>query len=202
MKTNSLLPLKKSCFLFVLIVSFSTYIDAQQKIPKNYIGVSGIGELNRLALGIGLEYERWLFIKNQFAVGAKAHYIFPSKTINYLFSSNESLQRNSQTHIMGTSYFFTSQEGETRGFFLSFGAGINIARWEQEASDASGNYYIATNTEVMPGFDFSIGGQLAMSDRNAIRITGGYETFLAHKYKEFVNGNGIALLYTKVSIGF
>lgn len=186
----------------MFILCFSITANAQQRIPKNYVGVSGIGELNRLALGIGLEYERWLFIKNQFAVGAKAHYIFPSKTINYLFSSNESLQRNSQTHIMATSYFFTSQARETKGFFLSFGAGINIARWEQEASDASGNYYIATNTEVLPGFDFSIGGQLVISDRNTIRITGGYETFLAHKYREFVNGNGIAFLYTKVSIGF
>ena len=198
MKTISL----KKSYLLLLITFFFTYANAQQKMPKNYAGVSGIGELNRLALGIGLEYERWLFTKNQFAVGAKAHHIFPSKTINYLFSSNESLQRNSQTHIMATSYFFTGNEKNTKGFFLSFGAGINFVRWEIETSNASGDHYIATNSEVLPGFDFSVGGQLEISSRNAIRITGGYETFLAHKYKEFVNGNGIAFLYTKVSIGF
>jgi hypothetical protein len=198
MKTISL---KRPCILAFIICS-TICTNAQQKIPKNYVGLSGIGELNRLAIGCGLEYERWVFIKNKFAIGAKAHYIFPSKTINKIFSSNESLQRNSQTHIMATSYFFTGDEKEAKGFFLSFGAGINFIRWQQEASEASGNHYVATNSEVLPGFDFSVGGQLEIANRNAIRIMGGYETFLAHKYKEFVNGNGTALLYIKVSIGF
>ena len=193
--------LKTSC-LFLVTICFSVVVNAQQTIPKNYIGVSGSAEFNRFALGVGLEYERWLFIKNQFAIGAKANHIFPSRTVNYLFSSNESLQRNSQTHIMATSYFFTGQETEAKGFFLSFGAGINIARWEQEASDAAGNYYIAKHTDVLPGFDFSFGGQLDTGGGSAIRITGGYERFLARKYKEFVNGNGISLLYLKISVGF
>jgi len=198
MKTTSL----KRPYILAFIICSAIYANAQQKIPRNYAGLSGIGELNRLAISCGLEYERWLFIKNQFAIGAKAHYIFPSKTIDYIFSSNESLQRNSQTHIMATSYFFTNQEKETKGFFLSFGAGVNFIRWQQEASDASGDHYIATNSEVLPGFDFSVGGQLAIGNRNAIRIMGGYETFLAHKYKELINGKGTALLYIKVSVGF
>ena len=192
----------RCAYLFLTSICFSACANAQQKISKNYIGVSGTAEFNRFSLGVGLEYERWLFVKNQFAIGAKANHIFPSKTINYLFSSNESLQRNSQTHIMATSYFFTGQEQEAKGFFLSFGAGINFARWEQEASDASGNYYIAKHTEVLPGFDFSFGGQLESGNRSAIRITGGYGRFPAHRYKEFVNGNGIALLYIKLSVGF
>jgi len=191
----------RSC-LVLLIICFSVCVNAQQKIPGNYVGVSGIGELNRLAVGCGIEYERWLYTKNQFALGAKVHYIFPSKTINYLFSSNEPLQKNSQTHIMATSYFFTSGEKETRGFFLSFGFGANFIKWWQESLDPSGNYYISTYSEVSPGFDISIGTQLKISDRNAFRITGGYESFLADKYKELVNGNGVALLYIKISIGF
>jgi hypothetical protein len=192
----------KTSYILLFIICLSICANAQQKIPKNYVGVSGIGELNRLAIGIGLEYERWLFIKNQFAVGAKGHHIFPSKTINYLFSTNEPLQKNSQTHIMATSYFFTGREKENQGFFLSFGFGANFIKWWQESSDQSGNHYISTYSEVSPGFDISIGTQLKISERNAFRITGGYESFLADKYKELVNGNGIAVLYTKVSLGF
>jgi len=191
----------KRTYLFLVTICFSVYVNAQQRIPKNYIGVSAIGELNRLALGCGLEYERWLFIKNQFALGAKAHHIFPSRTINYIFSSNESLQRNRQTQIMATSYFFTGQQNETRGFFLSLAAGVNFIKWEHEAYDASGNYYIASNSEVAPGFDISIGGQLK-SNRMAVRITGGLGSFPARKYKDYVNGMGVLYLYSKVSIGF
>ena len=191
----------KTKFIFFLIIFFSIYADAQQKIPKNYVSISGIGELSRVALGCGVEYERWLFTKNQFAAGAKAHHIFPSRTINPIFSSNESLQRNRQTQIMATSYFFTGQEKETSGFFLSLAAGVNLIKWEHEASDASGNYYIASNSEVAPGFDISFGGQFK-SNRMAVRVTGGLGSFPAHKYKDYVNGTGILFLYSKVSIGF
>ncbi len=202
MKTRSFFFLKKiSCLLLLFIICFSAYLNAQEKIPKNYFGVSGIGELNRLALGCGLEYERWLYIKNQFAIGAKAHHIFPSKTINYIFSSNESLQRNRQTQIMATSYFFTGQQNEASGFFLSLAAGVNFIKWEHEASDASGNYYIASSSEVSPGFDISIGGQFK-SNRMAARISGGLGSFPARKYKDYVNGTGVLFLYSKVSIGF
>ena len=159
MRTNKFLLLRKSHLLLFLFICHSACINAQQKIPKNYFGISGIGELNRTAIGCGLEYERWFYTKNQFAIGVKAHYIFPSKTINPIFSTNETLQRNSQTQIMATSYFFTNSEKEAKGFFLSFGAGINFIKWESEASDASGNNYIASNTEVLPGFDISAGGQ-------------------------------------------
>ena len=93
----------KTTSIFFLLIFFCSYADAQEKIPKNYVGVSGIGELNRLAIGCGLEYERWLYVKYQFAIGAKAHHVFPSKTINYIFSTNESLQRNRQTQLMATS---------------------------------------------------------------------------------------------------
>ena len=201
MKTRVLYFFKRFNCLLLFIICFSTYINAQKKIPRNYAGISGIGELNRLAIGIGLEYERWLYIKNQFAVGAKAHHIFPSKTINYIFSSNESLQRNSQTQIMATSYFFTGQQKETSGFFLSLAAGVNFIKWESEASDASGNYYMASYSEVSPGFDISVGGQFR-SDRMAVRISGGLGSFPARKYKDFVQGNGVLFLYSKVSIGF
>ena len=202
MKTRSISIIKKICLLIFFIVCMSSYVNAQQRTPKNYVGASGIGELNRLAVSCGLEYERWLFTKGPFALGAKAHYIFPSKTINYLFSSNEPLQKNSQTHLMATSYFFTNDEKETKGFFLSLGIGVNFIKWWQESFDQSGNPYIMTYSEVSPGFDISVGTQLKLSDRSAIRITGGYESFLADKYKELVNGNGIALLFVKVSVGF
>jgi hypothetical protein len=192
----------KRIFLSLIIICFSVFVNAQKKTPANYVGVSGIGELNRLAVSAGVEYERWLYTKNQFALGAKVHYIFPSKTINYLFSSNEPLQKNSQTHIMATTYFFTGSEKETKGFFLSFGIGANFIKWWQESSDQSGNHYISTYSEVSPGFDISIGTQLKISDQKAFRITGGYESFLADKYKELVNGNNVALLYTKISLGF
>ena len=190
----------KRIYLSLIIICFSVCVNAQKKIPRNYVGVSGIGELNRLAISTGVEYERWLYTKNQFALGAKAHYIFPSKTINYLFSSNEPLQKNSQTHIMATTYFFTNSEKETKGFFLSFGIGANFIKWWQESTDQSGNRFISTYSEVSPGFDVSFGTQLKISDRNAFRITGGYESFLADKYKELVNGNGVALLYIKISL--
>lgn len=187
-------------FSFLLIaISYST--NAQNKTPKNYVGVSGIIELNRLAVGTGVEYERWFFAKNQFAIGAKAHYIFPSKTINYLFSSNEGIQRSRQFQIMATSYFFTNPEKEPEGFFFSIGGGINFIKWEGETYDGSGNIYMSSINEVSPGFDLSFGGQF-QTNRTAVRVTGGYQAFPADKYNDFVSGNGISQFYVKVSIGF
>lgn len=189
----------KTTFIFFLIIFFSIDANAQHKTPKNYAGISAIGELNRLAVGIGVDYERWLFTKNQFALGAKAHYIFPSKTIDPIFSTNDALQRNSQLQFMATSYFFTNREEQIRGFFFSFGAGINFINWEIEAYDASGNSYIRSVWERAPGYDISIGGYFPP---NRMAVRGGYQTFPADKYNEFVNGNGISLLYIKLSIGF
>jgi hypothetical protein len=117
MKTNS--NFKKLYFLFFLTCYFSIYAGAQQRIAKNYVGVAGIAGLNRLSVGTGVEYERWYFTKDQFGLGAKAHYVFPSKTINYIFSSNDDIERSSQFQILATSYFFTNPENEIRGFFLS-----------------------------------------------------------------------------------
>jgi hypothetical protein len=199
MKTNSFIHLKKLCF--ILIICFSTCDNAQQKIPKNYVGLSGVAELNRLALGAGIEYERWFYAKNQFAIGAKGHYIFPSKTINGIFSTGDQFQRNSQLHVMATSYFFTNQDKEAKGFFLSFGAGVNFIKWEAEAYDASGNSYIRSVSEVSPGFDFSVGGQYS-ARRTAARVTAGYQTFSGDKYDQLISGHGVSLLYLKLSLGF
>lgn len=199
MKTNSILI--KFCLHVFFVMCISIYVNAQQTIPKNYAGLSGIAELNRLAVGTGVEYERWLFTKNQFAIGAKAHYIFPSKTINYIFSSNDALQRASQFQLMATSYFFTNSEKVAEGFFFGLSAGINFIKWEGEAYDGSGNRYTNSINEVSPGFDLSIGGQFK-TGRNAIRVTGGYQAFPADKYSDFVSGNGISLVYFKVSLGF
>ena len=114
---------------FFLFIAFSSFSNAQSKIPKNYVGISGIAELNRLSVGAGIEYERWLFTKDQFAIGGKAHYIFPSKTINYLFSSNDGIQRSRQFQIMAMSYLFTDPDKEAKGFFFSLGGGINFIKW-------------------------------------------------------------------------
>jgi hypothetical protein len=190
-----------SATIFLLFIVISGATSAQNKIPKNYIGVSGIIELNRLAVGTGVEYERWFFTKNQFAIGAKAHYIFPSKTINYFFSSNDGIQRSRQFQIMATSYFFTNPEKKPEGLFFSLGAGIDFIKWEGETYDASGNTYMRSINEVSPGFDISLGGQF-QGNRTAVRVTGGYQAFPAEKYNDFVSGNGISQLYVKVSLGF
>jgi len=199
MKANPIF--KKLYFLFFLPTCFSVYADGQQRIPKNYFGASGIAELNRLALGTGVEYERWLFTKDQFAIGAKAHYIFPSKTINYIFSSNDGVQESRQVQLMGTSYFFTNPDKEIKGFFLSLAGGINFIRWEAIAYDGSGNRYNRSINEVSPGFEVAAGGQI-VANRNAFRFTGGYQAFPADKYSDFQSGNGISLFYTKISFGF
>lgn len=199
MKTIIFLLKRSRFLLFIIFISY--HANAQQKIPKNYVGLSGIGELNRLAIGIGLEYERWLFSKNQFAIGAKGHYIFPSKTINGIFSTGDAFQRNRQLHVMATSYFFTNKDKEAKGFFLSFGAGVNFTKWEAEAYDASGNSYIKSVSEVSPGFDFSIGGQFK-ARRGAVRVTAGYQTFSGDKYDQLISGHGVSLLYLKLSLGF
>lgn len=202
MKTNPHL-ISKALFLLLLTICFCSRSAAQEKIPKNYFGIAGIAELNRLAFGCGLEYERWFYTKNQFAIGAKAQYIFPSKTIDYLFSSNELLQRNTQTELMATSYLFTAKEKGPRGFFISAGVGVNFIKWEQEVPDQAtpGNYSIISKNEVAPGFDISIGSQFRLSAHNAMRLTGGYQAFSADKENQFVSGNGISLLYAKISIG-
>ena len=185
-----------SCLFFVAISS-----TAQNKIPKNYVGFSGLAGLNRLTVATGVEYERWYFAKDQFGLGSKAHYVFPSKTINYLFSSNDGIQRGSQFQLMATSYFFTNAENEIKGFFLSFGAGVNFIKWEAEAYDGSGNTYIRSINETSPGFDLSIGAQTPLN-KMALRFTSGYQGFPARKYKEFVSGTGISQIYLKASLGF
>ncbi|HET9744856.1 MAG TPA: hypothetical protein VFP97_04025 [Chitinophagaceae bacterium] len=201
MNTIPVSLLRNFCIIFLLSAIISIPSNAQNKIPKNYIGVSGIVELNRLAVGTGVEYERWFFAKDQFAIGAKAHYIFPSKTINYLFSSNEGIQRSRQFQLMATSYFFTNPEKEPEGFFFSVGGGINFIKWEGETYDGSGNRYMSSIKEVSPGFDLSFGGQF-QTNRTAVRVTGGYQAFPADKYNDFVSGNGISQFYIKVSLGF
>lgn len=201
MKTDTVSLLKTICVVTFLSTAVSFSSNAQNKIPKNYIAVSGIIELNRLAVGTGFEYERWFFAKNQFAVGAKAHYVLPSRTINYIFSSNEGIQRARQFQLMATSYFFTNPEKEPEGFFFSFGAGINFIKWEGETYDGSGNRYMSSINEVSPGFDLSFGGQF-QTNRTAVRVTGGYQAFPADKYSDFVSGNGISQFYVKVSLGF
>ena len=194
MKTITLLPV-----LMCIGISFS--VNAQSNTPKNYIAATGIAELNRLSISAGAEYERWFFVRAPFAIGAKAHYIFPSKTINYVFSSNDEIQRGRQFQVMATSYFFTNPDEQIQGFFISLCAGINFIKWEGEAYDASGNTYMRSINEVSPGFDLGLGGQ-TRAGRMAVRVTGGYQAFPADKYSDFVSGNGISQLYIKVSLGF
>ena len=201
MKTKSFFVLKKFSVLLLFSICLSMFVNAQETVTKNYAGVAGIGETNRLAIGIGLEYERWLFSKNQFAIGAKGHYIFPSKTINGIFSTGDAFQRNRQLHVMATSYFFTNRDKEAKGFFLSFGAGVNFIKWEAESYDAVGNSYIRSVSEVSPGFDFSIGGQY-QARGGAARVIAGYQTFSGDKYEQLRSGHGISLLYLKLSLGF
>jgi len=192
----------KSVSAFFLSIYFLSYSsNAQNKIPKNYIGVSGIAGLNRLTVATGIEYERWYFTKDQFGLGVKANYIFPSKTVNYIFSSNDAIQRSSQFQLMATSYFFTDPENEIKGFFLSFGTGVNFIKWDVEAYDGSGNTYIRSINEISPGFDLSIGAQTKIKPM-ALRFTGGYQGFPARKYKDYSNGTGISQLYIKASLGF
>ena len=186
-------------FFICFLICFST--NAQNKIPKNYIGVSGIAGLNRLTVATGVEYERWYFAKDQFGLGAKAQYVFPSKTINYIFSSNDGIQRGSQFQLMATSYFFTNAENEIKGFFLSFNVGVNFIKWEAEAYDGSGNTYIRSFNETSPGFDLSIGAQTSLN-KMALRFASGYQGFPARKYKEFISGTGISQIYIKASLGF
>ena len=187
---------------FIAVSLISSFLSgAQRKVPMNYAGVSGIAGLNRLSLSTGVEYERWYFAKGQFGLGAKAHYMFPSKTINYVFSSNDNIQRSSQFHLMATSYFFTNPENEIRGFFLSFGAGINFIKWDVEAYDGSGNTYIRSVNETSPGFDLAVGAQTDIKPL-ALRFTGGYQGFPARKYRDYTYGTGISQLYIKVSLGF
>jgi len=185
----------------VVFVTISLLSNAQNKVPMNYAGISGIAGLNRLSLATGVEFERWYFTKNQFGLGAKAHYIFPSKTINYIFSSNDNIQRSSQFQLMATSYFFPNPEDEIKGFFLSFGAGVNFIKWDVEAYDGSGNSYILTVNETSPGFDLAVGAQTKIKPM-ALRFTGGYQGFPAHKYRDYTYGTGISQLYLKASIGF
>ena len=202
MKSKSFFVLKKFNYLVLVIICFSTYTNAQEKITKNYAGVAAIGEMTRLAVSCGVEYERWLYVKNQLAIGAKAHYIFPSKTLNFFFSSNDLLQRNSQTHIMATSYFFTGRDKEPEGFFLSLGLGVNFIRWSREVyDDTNPNHYsIVRSTDVSPGFDLSLGGQINLGSIST-RFTGGLQAFPG-QYADFYGVNGTLLLYTKFSIGF
>ena len=185
----------------LFIICFSSGLYAQQKTPKNYFGAVGVIELNRLAVSTGLEYERWLYTKDQIALGAKAHYIFPSKTIPGIFSISDRFERNSQAQIMATSYLFTSSEKETNGFFLSLAAGVNFIKWEAEAYDDSGNSYIRTANEVSPGFDLSMGGQFK-AKHITTRVTAGYQAFPGNKYDLNQSGHGVSLVYLKISIGF
>ena len=194
-----------SFFKILFMISFLSIAgitNAQNKIPKNYIGVSGIAGLNRLTIATGVEYERWYFAKDQFGLGAKAHYVFPSKTINYIFSSNDGIQRGSQFQVMATSYFFTNAENEIKGFFLAFAAGVNFLKWEAEAYDGSGNTYLQSFNETSPGFDLSIGAQSNVGKKMAIRFASGYQGFPARKYKDYVSGTGISQIYIRVSLGF
>ena len=201
MKTNSVFSGTFSIiFCLSFCISFSSM--AQNSAPKNYFGVSGVGELNRLAVGVGAEYERWIHVKGPLAVGAKLNHIFASKTFNFLFSSDDLLQKVGQTQLMATSYFFTGRDKTTKGFFLSFGLGGNLIKWSKEVPDGSGNYQMVSRSEIAPGFDISLGSQFVITDHFAVRLTGGYQAFPADKYNEFVTGNGISLLYVKVSIGF
>ena len=198
---NSVSQLKSFLNIFILLITISISTAAQNKTPKNYIGVSGIAGLNRLTVGTGIEYERWYFTKGQFGLGAKAQYIFPSKTINYIFSSNDAIQRSSQLQLMATSYFFTNPEDEIKGFFLAFGAGVNFIKWDVEAYDGSGNAYIRSVNEASPGFDLAVGAQTKIKSM-ALRFTGGYQGFPARKYKDYAYGTGISQLYIKASLGF
>jgi len=186
---------------FISLLSNGIIATAQNKVSKNYIGLSGIAGLNRLTVGTGVEYERWYFTKGQFGLAAKAQYIFPSKTINYIFSSNDAIQKSRQLQLMATSYFFTNPENEIKGFFLSFGAGVNFIKWYVEAYDGSGNAYIRSVNEVSPGFDLSMGAQTKIKPL-ALRFTSGYQGFPARKYKDYSYGTGISQLYVKASLGF
>ena len=201
MKTNSVIS-RVFSIIFCLSFCISFPATAQNSVPKNYFGVSGVGELNRLAVGVGAEYERWIHVKGPVAVGGKLNHIFASKTFNFLFSSDDLLQKVGQTQLMATSYFFTGKSKTTQGFFLSFGLGANLIKWSKEVPDGSGNYQMVSRSEIAPGFDISLGSQFVITDHFAVRLTGGYQAFPADKYNEFVTGNGISLLYVKVSIGF
>jgi len=195
--------LKRICF-FLFIICLSAYVNAQQRMPKNYFGISGIAELTRLSVGCGVEYERWFHTTNQWAFGAKANHIFPSKTLNLFFASDELLQKNSQTHVMSTVYYFTSKKKKTEGFFLSFGFGANFIKWSRETSDPSNpDYHFTISKSVIsPGLDVSLGGQSVFKNSTAIRLTMGYEVFFTSSNIEFFSENGMLLLYTKISIGF
>ena len=191
-------------FSFLIIVCLSLCVNAQQRIPKNYFGVSGIADLTRLSVGCGVEYERWLYARGQWAVGAKVNHIFTSKTLNLVFEPNELLQKNNQTHVMSNAYYFINKKEKPEGFFLSFGLGANFIKWSMKTSDPSNPdyYYTKSKSVLAPGVDVSVGGQSVFKNNLAIRLTVGCEAFASGQYDNLFSANSLVLFYSKISLGF
>jgi len=193
--------LVKAC-LATAIFFLPASAQSQQKLPRNYIGGLAILDATHFGIAGALEYERWLIVKNKWVFSAKADYVFPHRTWNLFWMSDDGVKTNNQFCLMASGTFFTGRKKDHEGFFLGVSAGMNYSEYQAEVYDNNGQPAIAKISITRPGHEIFLGGQVNFSRRNSFRLTGGVYQFYSKRTGVYPESLPLVLFFTKVSFGF
>jgi hypothetical protein len=163
-------------FLSATLISLA----AQGQPPKNFPEVFAGVEWNTISGLTGISYERYIFQKDKWVLGAKATYAF-----NYKLSNLELLSRSNEgtvsfSSITATGHKFFSHN--SKGFFICSELGIG---------SRSHDYYEAKSSTTFTAFEAGLGWQFRVGDKLAIRWT---------NTLTFAGQGGITI--TRLSVGF
>lgn len=192
---------KKSNLLTIILLVFLS-ANAQQKVPRNYVGGLAVLDFTNTSIGGALEYERWLLVKKKWVLSAKADYVFDHKTANILHRDYELTESTRQVCLMASSTFFTGRRNDHQGFFLGFSGGVNYTQYREKVNSSPTQSHFETRSSVIrPGYELFGGGQVNISQDCSFRITAGVYTFYSER-GEFPDNLPLVIFFTKVSFGF
>lgn len=199
--------MKYKSFLSTLLVISSLTTSSQdvRQVPRNYGGFALVFDMANMSSAFGLEYERYLFTKNNLVAAVRANYIHQYKSGNSDISFTDWASGYHDHYditlgqLWATGYVYTSSQKKYSGFFFQSGIGMTYSAARKNDNNDYGN---SSYTKLLPSFEFGGGTQFPVSDRADFR--GMLTASLSGKQDSPRpdEQTSLGLLSLKISIGF
>jgi hypothetical protein len=170
--------LKKIAVLLIVLTSLKA--KSQNYSPRNFPEAFAGVEWNTISGLIGISFERYIFQKQNWVIGAKASHAFTYQLGNMSLFGTSDRETASFNSITGTVHKFFTRDNQ--GFFLCSELG---------AGSRKNTYYEAQYSAGFIAFEAGLGWQFDISNKINIRWT---------NTLSFAGRSGITM--TKLSIGF
>jgi hypothetical protein len=193
----------KQIFILIMLAFPITKVYSQQNVntPKNYPGIYTALVFDQISTAIGVEFERYLLIRQKFILGARIGHLFKYKwgNANIISGSDDNIT-NSNWQLWTGGYWFTSGERQAEGFFINSGIGLNYTQSEEKYWVSPGVSNVIKGNGISPAIEAGVGFQFKINPTLAIRLGGcGAIFFPAAEDKSFSPKNTLSF---RASIGF